>query len=575
MTTTTTEDRSDTDLLLAYGRGGEEAAFEALARRHVDMIFAVSLRRSGNRQLAEEATQNVLIALSGKARKLTAPGNNLTAWLHTCTKFEVAKLRRREARIKMREQTYANDEMKTSTEAEGETFQRLLPVLDEAIDHLRAPDREVIVRRYLEGQDFRGIGEALGISEDAAQKRTSRAFDALNQFFKRKAGVTVSATGLAAGIGRHCAEAAPAACLHIAGKAASTGLASILTTTTITTMSIGKITAVAAGVVVIGAGVALLSNKDKVPPESVSSSPPEASPAGASSAQQPTGRPVSVGTANTGGAAENESNYSPNEELAKLEAMSPHPGMDEFARRLGVKHEQLLKDLTAELGLGAAQAASLKEVLDGRLKSFRATLETGPQPGDSFEDSQKNEMQMVTKAGAIIRGDGLRGEIEGILSKEQLAAFDEREAKGWQTQVESLAYRELAKLTPVLDMTEEQKDRAFEVLQKSSEGNLRILGDARAFMSLMGGQSPTQLDMTEPGEAEFFSEVMDGPDALAPDSPEFKKRMTEFVGGQIDRKVAELAPVLDGSQQQRYRDHLFRKSMLPMFGIEQPTPGQK
>jgi hypothetical protein len=90
--------------------------------------------------------------------------------------------------------------------------------------HLRAPDREVIVRRYLEGQDFRHIGEALGISEDTAQKRTSRAFDALNQFFKRKAGVTVSATALAAGISQHCAEAAPAACLQIAGKAASTAL---------------------------------------------------------------------------------------------------------------------------------------------------------------------------------------------------------------------------------------------------------------------------------------------------------------------------------------------------------------
>ena len=45
------------------------------------------------------------------------------------------------------------------------------------------------------------------------------------------------------------------------------------------------------------------------------------------------------------------------EELAKLEAMSPHPSQDEMARRLSVKHEQLLKDLTADLGLNNEQVA--------------------------------------------------------------------------------------------------------------------------------------------------------------------------------------------------------------------------
>lgn len=34
------DNRSDTELLLAYGRDGDEKAFEALAARHVNMIFA-------------------------------------------------------------------------------------------------------------------------------------------------------------------------------------------------------------------------------------------------------------------------------------------------------------------------------------------------------------------------------------------------------------------------------------------------------------------------------------------------------------------------------------------------------
>jgi DNA-directed RNA polymerase specialized sigma24 family protein len=138
---TTTDDRSDTDLLLAYGQEGDEAAFEALAGRHVDMIFAVSLRRSGNRQLAEEATQNVLVSLSMKARKLSAQASSLTGWLHTSTRFEVSKLQRREARLKMREQAYASNPMKTSTHSEDKPFERLYPMLDQAIDHPRQEPR--------------------------------------------------------------------------------------------------------------------------------------------------------------------------------------------------------------------------------------------------------------------------------------------------------------------------------------------------------------------------------------------------------------------------------------------------
>jgi len=61
--------------------------------------------------------------------------------------------------------------------------------------------------------------------------------------------------------------------------------------------------------------------------------------------------------------------------------MSPHPSKDEFARRLSVKHDQLLKDLTEDLELGTAQIASAKQVLDARLKAFRAALETGPPQG--------------------------------------------------------------------------------------------------------------------------------------------------------------------------------------------------
>jgi hypothetical protein len=454
--------------------------------------------------------------------------------------------------------------MNTSPQNDDETFLRLAPLLDRAIDQLRATEREVIVRRYLQGQDFRKIGKALGITEDTAQKRTSRAFENLNRFFRRKAGVTVSATALATGIRQHCAEAAPAVCLQIAGKAASTGLATILTTSAITTMSIVKITAVVAGVVAL----ALLANQNGKPPETTSASPPSnAAPGNSSNTQPPKTAATSKGGTPT--AAANAKPYSANEELAKLEAMSPQPSQEEMARRLSVKHGQLLKDLTTELGLNDAQVADFKKVLDARLKAFRASLDHDSAPGVSPE---QREREMITKAGGLIRGAGLLEDLAGVLSAKQLTAFSERENKLWQSQAESLSYRELSTLTPVLKLSEDQKDKIFELLQTSSAENLRQSADARAFMALMQNKTPTQLDFTSMADADFFHEIMDGPNALPPDSPEFKKRITEFVTTQTGKQVELLSPVLDPAQRKRYHDHLVSKSLLPMFGIELPAP---
>ncbi len=567
----TPDTRSDSDLLMAYAKDGNDSAFATLAARHVDMIFSVSLRRSNHRQLAEEATQNVLLALSINARKLAHLHTNLPGWLHTATKFEVAKLQRRESRLKKREQAYAASQMNPSLH-EVDTFPRLLPLLDKAIDQLRASDRDIIVRRYLEGHDFRRIGEALGITEDTAQKRTSRAFDSLNRFFKRHAGITVSATALAAGIRHHCAEAAPAACLQFAAKAAPAGLASILSTTTLTSMSMGKLSALTAGILTLTGTVVFLTSPDKPRPDSVSA-PSPASPAPPTpSATQPPDNSIPTNTAPSATTPENASPIPPEDDPANLEALSPHPGPDELARRLSVKHQQLIKDLTADLSLSDSQVTTLTNVLDTRLKSFRASLDMDAAQGTSPDEREK---AMLTRAGSLIRGTDLRKDLTGFLSEPQLAAFDAREAKVHQSNIESLAYRELATISPVLNLNEAQKNRAFELLQSSSAEKLRQDGDFRAFMALQKNQSPAQMELTDLAEANFLSAAFDGPNPLPPDSPEFKKQLLDVVGTQIRNQHALLAPILDQKQQQRYHDHLVSKSLLPQFDIDLPAPIQK
>lgn len=564
---------SDIALLQAYGRNGDEAAFDALVRRYVDLVFAVSLRRSNNRSLAEEATQNVLLSLSRKARKLAIQEKNLAGWLHRSARFEVGRLQRREARLKKREQTYASQNMKTGEETDHEEYCHLYPVLDEVIDQLRTADREVIVRRYLGGESFRRIGDALGISEDAAQKRTSRAFEKLNRIFKRKVGAGVPVSAILIALSRESVEAAPAACLPVASAASTTGLASLLssTTLTLTTMHLTKTTSIAAGLLLLGGTAAFVTTRYGSAPESslADSTKKGTSIPGLSDRQAP--HPSQR-------AKEREQAGLPSptsDEQDQFTAMNPHPGKEEFTRRLSVKHERWLADLIEELNLSPGQTGNLKAILDRRLTAFRATLDEGPGEKDSEQESFRKEGDMVAKAGRLIRGGGLRDELKDILDEEQLAAFDQKKAKEEQAQIESHALVELSKISPILGLSEEQKDRTFGLLQQSSAATLQADQDQRAFLALQKNQTPTSMDLTDPGDLNLLEEIFGGGSDLTPDSPAFRERLVEEVGSRINESVSRLAPVLDEAQQERYRDYLVQGSLLGNFGIKLSTQPQE
>ena len=81
-------------------------------------------------------------------------------------------------------------------------------LLDEAIQRLRGKDRDAIVLRYFERRDLHGVGTALGVSEEAARKRVSRALERLRVFFNRR-GLNFSASTLAALLATHAVTAAP------------------------------------------------------------------------------------------------------------------------------------------------------------------------------------------------------------------------------------------------------------------------------------------------------------------------------------------------------------------------------
>src|SRR5690349_17214575 len=69
------------------------------------------------------------------------------------------------------------------------------PVLDEAMSRLSTSDRTILLLRYWQDQTTIELAAALGITDDTARKRLSRATDRLRKLLTRD-GATVSAATL-------------------------------------------------------------------------------------------------------------------------------------------------------------------------------------------------------------------------------------------------------------------------------------------------------------------------------------------------------------------------------------------
>ncbi len=214
---TTTPDR---DLVRSYASEGSETAFRALVGRHVGLVFATALRQVGDTGLAEEITQNVFVHLARKAPSL-AGHETIAGWLHRSAILESKARFRSEMRRRRREEIAA---ALTETESAGrDPAADLSPLLDEALLQLREADRLALVLRFLEERSLREVGNALGIDEDAARKRVSRALARVTEFFRNRGFALPSAGGAA--LLSQATQAAPAVPAGLASSATGAGLA--------------------------------------------------------------------------------------------------------------------------------------------------------------------------------------------------------------------------------------------------------------------------------------------------------------------------------------------------------------
>ncbi len=246
---------SDWVLLRQYASSNAQDAFAEIVRRHLALVHSAALRQVRSPHLAEEIAQSVFADLARNAGKLR-PDTILTAWLYAVTRRTAIDVIRKESRRQLREQIAVEMNNMNATANE---WTQIEPLLDDAMAALDETDRSAVLLRYFENKSLREVGEALGASEDAAQKRVSRAVERLREFFSKR-NVTIGAGGLAVLISAHAVQSTPVglalaiSTAALAGTTVSTSTA--ITATKVIAMTILQKTLVTATVAALaGAGI--------------------------------------------------------------------------------------------------------------------------------------------------------------------------------------------------------------------------------------------------------------------------------------------------------------------------------
>src|SRR5258708_5389795 len=197
----------DRELLRQYVEDRSESAFSEIVNRHLNLVHATALRLVGDSHKAEDVAQSVFILLARKATSIRE-GNALPGWLYRATCGVAKDILRVEHRRRERESAAMIEADIEDRESSQSVWRSVVPLLEEAMQQLTEGEQNAVVLRFFESKSLSEVGRALEISEDAAQKRVSRALEKLRTHLGQR-GLALSLTTLASTLAIPAAHAAP------------------------------------------------------------------------------------------------------------------------------------------------------------------------------------------------------------------------------------------------------------------------------------------------------------------------------------------------------------------------------
>jgi RNA polymerase sigma factor (sigma-70 family) len=181
--------QTDGALLRAFVESNDQAAFEALLRRHGPMVLRVCARSMGNLQDAEDALQATFLLLAQRAGSIRKQ-ESLASWLHGVAYRMATHAKRAAARRRKHESQVRRPEPQDP--ALRAAWQEIQVVLDEEIERLPESFRGPFVLCCLENKSNAEAARQLGLTETTVGVRLSRARKLLQQRLTRR-GVSLTA----------------------------------------------------------------------------------------------------------------------------------------------------------------------------------------------------------------------------------------------------------------------------------------------------------------------------------------------------------------------------------------------
>lgn len=166
-----TEERArDEDALVQKARGADKSAFEALYRKHVDRVYGLCLRMTGNPSEAEDCAQEAFIRAWTELDKFRGD-SAFGTWMHRVAVNAVLGRMRKSRREQDRMRAVAESAPAAQTVGDGSELEDL----ENALVELPSGARHVFVLYSVYGYSHDETGEMLGIAAGTSKAQLHRA----------------------------------------------------------------------------------------------------------------------------------------------------------------------------------------------------------------------------------------------------------------------------------------------------------------------------------------------------------------------------------------------------------------
>jgi RNA polymerase sigma-70 factor (ECF subfamily) len=165
----------DSGTWVARAASGDRQAFEHVYRTHLNRVYSLCVRMTGDRSRAEELTQDVFVRAWEKLPTFRGE-SAFSTWLHRLTVNVVLNERRVDGRERGR--TVSSDEDDDNAAPAGSTSQPMHAEkmdLERAIALLPRGARKVFVLHDVEGFTHEEIGSMLGVTAGGCKAQLHRA----------------------------------------------------------------------------------------------------------------------------------------------------------------------------------------------------------------------------------------------------------------------------------------------------------------------------------------------------------------------------------------------------------------